>query len=184
MLIEHHREKLINGIIYFVKNTRYCGKTKLFKLLYYLDFIHFRETGKSITGLDYYAWDFGPVPAELYNEMNELPTDLKESITIIKNKDKDFIEIKPKKKFDNKFFTKRELRLLDKIAYIFKDAKAEQMVESTHLLNEPWHTTINKTGEKSRIDYFLALDNSKDSLLLEEALERVKDREKLKKALA
>ena len=44
MLIEHNREKLINSIIYFISNTKYCGKTKLFKLLYYLDFMHFIGT--------------------------------------------------------------------------------------------------------------------------------------------
>jgi uncharacterized phage-associated protein len=73
MLVEHSREKLINSIIYFLKNTKNCGKTKLFKLLYYLDFMHFRETGRSVTGLDYYAWDFGPVPKKLYDEINNPP---------------------------------------------------------------------------------------------------------------
>jgi len=38
------------------------GKTKLFKLLYLLDFHHFRETGRSVTGLEYRAWKHGPVP--------------------------------------------------------------------------------------------------------------------------
>ena len=32
MLIDHTREKLLNLIAYFVKNTQKCGKTKLFKL--------------------------------------------------------------------------------------------------------------------------------------------------------
>ncbi len=58
MLIEHDRAKLLNSIIYFLSNTKSCGKTKLFKLLYYLDFMHFRETGRSVTNLDYYAWNF------------------------------------------------------------------------------------------------------------------------------
>ncbi len=58
MLIEHDRAKLLNSIIYFLSNTKSCGKTKLFKLLYYLDFMHFREIGWSVTNLDYYAWNF------------------------------------------------------------------------------------------------------------------------------
>ncbi|MCK4554722.1 DUF4065 domain-containing protein [Candidatus Parcubacteria bacterium] len=29
------------------------------KLLYNLDYTHFKETGKSVTGLDYYAWEIG-----------------------------------------------------------------------------------------------------------------------------
>ena len=66
MIITHHREKLINAIIYFAKNTTYCGKTKLLKLLYFLDFYQFKQTGKSVTGLDYFAWKMGPVPKELF----------------------------------------------------------------------------------------------------------------------
>jgi hypothetical protein len=27
-----------------------------------VDFTHFRETGRSVTGLDYQAWKMGPVP--------------------------------------------------------------------------------------------------------------------------
>ncbi|MFC1858011.1 Panacea domain-containing protein [Thermodesulfobacteriota bacterium] len=40
------------------------------KLLYFLDFIHFKHTGKSVTGLDYYAWQMGPVPRDLYEEIS------------------------------------------------------------------------------------------------------------------
>jgi hypothetical protein len=52
MLITHERDKLINAIIFFAKNTRFLGKTKLCKLLYFLDFEHFKETGRPVTGLD------------------------------------------------------------------------------------------------------------------------------------
>jgi hypothetical protein len=55
MLITYERNKLINAIVYFAQNTQHLGKTKLFKLLYLLDFEHFRQTGRSVTGLDYYA---------------------------------------------------------------------------------------------------------------------------------
>lgn len=51
MFVSSTREKLINAIVFFAANTRHCGKVKLFKLLYLLDFAHFRETGRSVTGL-------------------------------------------------------------------------------------------------------------------------------------
>jgi len=62
--------KLINGIKYFVKNTRNVGRTKLFKLLYFWDFLHFKRFGTSVTGLDYFAYPFGPVPRKLYDEIS------------------------------------------------------------------------------------------------------------------
>ena len=70
MIITYHREKLLNAIIYMANNTMFCGKTKLLKLLYFLDFKHFKQTAKSVTGLDYYAWEKGPVPKKLFEELS------------------------------------------------------------------------------------------------------------------
>ncbi len=81
MIITNHRIKIINAIVYFANNTKYCGKTKLLKLLYFLDFRHFKETGKSVTGLDYYAWNMGPVPKDVYEELSgKMKPDLKQAI--------------------------------------------------------------------------------------------------------
>lgn len=182
MLIEHHSEKLLNSIIYFLNNTKYCGKTKLFKLLYYLDFMHFRETGRSVTNLDYYAWNFGPVPKKLFEELEKPTADIKESICVLpKNSDKTFVEMKSKKKFDDKYFTKRELRILEKVAFIFRDAMADDMVEASHLPNHPWDKTIKTKGEYEKIDYILALDETENSMPLEEVLERIREQKELKK---
>lgn len=83
MLIARSRQKLIQAAVYFASNTQGCGKVKLFKLLYLLDFAHFRETGWSVTGLDYVAWKLGPVPVELAQEWDQLDPDIAASIEII-----------------------------------------------------------------------------------------------------
>ncbi|MBF0553919.1 MAG: SocA family protein [Nitrospirae bacterium] len=186
MLINHDRAKIVNAIIYFSKNTKFCGKTKLYKLMYYLDFLHFKETGRSVTGMDYNAWEFGPVPASLSNELSNdaLKPDMKESISIQPKNEKQFVAIKAKKPFDDLYFTKRELRILKNVAYMFHEAKAKDMVESSHLPNEPWDKTIKNRGLKARIDYMLALDGSSESISEEEALERIADREEMKKVFS
>ena len=181
MLIEHNREKLINAIIYFLGNTRFCGKTKLFKLLYYLDFMHFRETGRSVTGLDYFAWKFGPVPKSLADEFNAPAKDFNDSISI-QGSNNNFVIMKPKEKFEDTFFSKRELKILEEVAFIFKDAKADDMVEASHLPNHPWDKTIHTKGEFALIDYILAIDDTDKSLTLDEIKERLKDKEEIKKA--
>ena len=65
MHIDHSREKLIQSVIFFSKNVRKLGKIKLFKILYFLDFMHFKDTGRSVTELNYSAWKMGPVPVQL-----------------------------------------------------------------------------------------------------------------------
>lgn len=175
MIITHHREKLINAIIYFAKNTKYCGKTKLLKLLYFLDFSHFKQTGRPVTGLDYYAWGMGPVPKDLFNELSgNMKPDMKVAIQDLP--DEGFQQIQPKKKFDNQYFSKKEMKLLDDIAFIFQDAKAEAMVEASHLKNEPWDRTLKEKGEFKKIDYMLAVDSEVVSLPYSEAMERHEER--------
>jgi uncharacterized phage-associated protein len=173
MIITHHREKLVNAIIYFAKNTRYCGKTKLMKLLFFLDFCHFKQTGKSVTGLDYYAWERGPVPKDLFEELDAMKPDLKAGVSVVASGD--FQKITPKKTSDRTYFTKRELELLEKLSVIFRDARADDMIEVTHLKNEPWHKTLAQKGLFSKIDYFLAIDGAMDSLSLDEAKERMSE---------
>ena len=148
------------------------------KLLYFLDFWHFRETSKSVTGLNYSAWELGPVPVALYDELtNNMKSDLAGAIRIdLKG---DFNQIKPLKNFDLKFMTKREKRLLNDIVEIFKDTKSEDIVESTHLLKSPWDTTKKQKGMNSNIDYLLALDSNPDSLKYDEVIRRQNERKEM-----
>ncbi len=162
MIISHDREKLFNMMIYFVKNTKGCYKTKLFKLLYNADFLHFKETGRSISGLEYAAWEKGPVPADLFHEFKQPRDDFKKFIKIFDDGKK--CQIIPQMRFDDKHFTERELRILAKVAFIFKDSATDVMVESTHLRNHPWDRTKKSKGMREKIDYELAFDDSKESL--------------------
>ena len=84
MFVTHNREKLINAIIYFVKNTKRCHKLKLFKLLSFLDFEHYRQSGRSVTGLRYDAWPMGPVPSDLDREIAHPGNDLSAAVAIFK----------------------------------------------------------------------------------------------------
>ena len=174
MIITNYREKIINAIIYFARHTKYCGKTKLLKLLYFLDFCHFKQTGRSVTGLEYFAWEKGPVPIDLFEELsNIIRPDLKSAIDIVSIEN--FQKISPKKKFNDEYFTNREKRLLEDLSYIFVDANAKQMVESTHLENQPWDRTLREKGPRTRIDYMLSIDSLPDSLPYDEAEERARE---------
>ena len=169
MLINHDREKLINAIVYFAKNTNFCGKTKLFKLLYLLDFEHFRDIGKSVTGLEYYAWENGPVPKALYNEMRSPKRDLGEKISVdsIKTQHENPLMLtSAKTNFDPSHFTKRELCLLQDLSQQFQNHKADEISEVTHFENQPWHTVFYKEdGQNKKIPYEYALrENEKESM--------------------
>lgn len=138
MLISNNRTKLIHAIIYFATHTRCCGKVKLFKLLYLLDFSHFRETGRSVTGLEYRAWKLGPVPETVIDYVRE--------------------KVVPKVEFDEGPFTKRELRLLSELATRFEGELTRPLVNFTHEELGPWSKIWdNGRGKNERIPYALAI---------------------------
>jgi uncharacterized phage-associated protein len=181
IFIEHTREKEINAIIFFVKNTKRCGKTKLFKLLYFLDFIHFKQTAKSVTGLIYNAWQWGPAPADLFNELETPRADLQKYLFVPKIEPGEFFQIRVKQgiKFDPKYFSKREIRIMTQVAEIFREAFADDMVRVTHLPNDPWDITMKLKGERAEIDYMLSFDSTKESLSKERAQEIIDEREEV-----
>lgn len=161
------REKLLNAIIYFSKNSRYCGKTKLFKLLFFLDFEHFKEVGRSVTGLSYNAWRMGPVPTKLLNEV-EAESDSKESQTdlskaveikhIAVGKSHPMMTFTPLVEFNRQLFSKREIKLLEHIAKENYHLLGEQMVEKTHLPTLPWHRVHQlERNELGEIPYRYAI---------------------------
>lgn len=174
MLITHEREKFINAIIYFAKNTNHLGKTKLFKLLYLLDFEHFRQVGRSVTGLDYYAWKLGPVPVSLNEEIEEPAADLDAAVSIKPEQVINYVRtsIEAIQPFEAEYFSKRELHLLKSISERYKDNFSMKMVDITHAEGDPWDRVFaNGRGFNELIPYELAVIGEDSALILERAKE-------------
>jgi len=184
MLKTREREKLINALIYFSQNVINPSKTKIFKLLNYLDFLHFEKTGKSVTGLKYFAWDRGPVPEELYNEWKAPQKDfnlhLKKAKKAFQNGwVSEYLE--PRKKFDAKFFSPFELRLMENLAKKHFRDNADQMSEKTHFQTGPWDEVYNvQKTPSAEIPYELTLlrrgsDEDLDVLALSKEYKEIRD---------
>lgn len=162
MLVSHEREKLIQAINFFARNTRKCGKVKLFKLLYFLDFEHFKRTGRSVTGQTYNAWKMGPVPVALFEEIDAPRPDLAEAVEFVERpipgSDRPMIAVHPKAEFSDRHFTPREMTIMKNLAKEYANAAADDMIEATHLENLPWDRVYNQPGGKQQvIPYELAL---------------------------
>jgi uncharacterized phage-associated protein len=177
MLISREREKLIQAIVFFVKNTKRCGKVKLFKLLYFLDFEHFKATGRSVTGLDYFAWKMGPVPVSLYEEIDAPQPDMAEALQFeeraIRSGLQVMLVIKPQTQFSERHFSRREMSLMTKLAEEYSDADAEDMIEATHLENTPWDRIYVQQGKHQHmIPYELAARPDEQEAIMLIAKER------------
>jgi len=177
MLITHDREKLIQSIIFFVQNTKNCGKVKLFKLLYFLDFEHFRDTGRSVTGLTYSAWPMGPVPVDLFAEIETPQPDLAEALhfkeTPIRGGRQTMLTVTPQIQFSDRHFTKRELAHMKRLADRYKASLSDDMVEATHLENLPWDKVYSQPGGHQKpIPYELAVRSQEAAEVMRIAAER------------
>lgn len=165
MIVDRSREKLLNSIIYFAMNTRNCGKTKLLKLLFLLDFEHFRQTGRSVTGMKYFAWKLGPVPVDLYDEIEQPAPDFLEKITI--ECEHQYGYARPTEKigaraaFDPGHFSRREMRILESIAEENREKTGADMIDLTHVENGAWFIVWNGGEGKNReIPFEMALKDA------------------------
>lgn len=186
LLKDTGKEKRINAILYFCKHTKNLSETKLYKLLFFLDFLHFKEAGRPVTDLEYFAWDFGPVPTKLFFEIKEkrAPREILKCIV----EEKDQLSGKSLGKYfksmrspEIEVFSEREIRILKEVSDVFKEARATEIVEITHLKNEPYDRTLKTKGEKKRIDFMLALDKDAkiDTDLARERLQLSSEMKKL-----
>ena len=176
MLVSRSREKLINAILFFADRVRGLGKIKLFKLLFLLDFEHFRETGRSVSGMEYRAWKMGPVPAELVQIWDDLDADIADAIEIRPEKVYDYVRenVIPKRAFDDSHFTTREMRILVSLAERFHEDLSERMIDITHDENGAWAKIWQGgKGNDREIPYELAIaeDDPNREVVLRSAAE-------------
>ena len=170
---QRQRQKLINAIIYFAQNTAQCGKIKLFKLLYLMDFQHFQETGKTVTGLEYQAWKFGPVPVKVMEEWESPDPDLSNAIHIevepVYDYDRQSVKVNEGVGFDDSEFTPRQLRIMQSLSEQYRDTFSPKMIDVTHAQNGAWDKVWKGgKGAFSPIPYELAIpedDPHRDDLL-------------------
>ena len=161
------RQRLVHALAYFAAKVKNPFKVKMFKLLFLFDFTHFKETGLPATDSSYYAWDRGPVPKDLFEELEEgrVPDDLNGLISIVTQQREDgFVSYRfaprAKSKPDLSVFTPRQIRIMDELIEIYRDATGAEMSEISHLPKSPWDRTRKEKGDYAEIDYMLAIDES------------------------
>lgn len=130
-----------NAVLYFIKycNNQYLHATKLNKLLYYLDFIFFRDRKESVTGDIYIHQEYGPVPSRIDEVLTGLKSDGMIDTKSVDYKNGELIrfEIKNPEGLDESAFSVDQKKLLKQICDEFGNWPTEKIVAQTHL-EAPW----------------------------------------------
>lgn len=130
-----------NAVLYFIKycNNQYLHKTKLNKLLYYLDFIYFRDHKKPVTGDIYIHQEYGPVPARADQVLAILKGSNAIDTEAAEYEDGELINfiLKDESQFNESAFSADQKKLLKQICDEFGGWPTEKIVAQTHL-EAPW----------------------------------------------
>lgn len=149
-------EKITEMVVYFSDKLS-PFKTKMNKLLFYADFLMFKQSCFSISGMRYKAIEMGLVPINFQSIFEYLAN--KDEIDIFTTEfPQGYIgeqfKAKNGRPFRVELFSENELNVLEKVANVFKPTSTNQMIEISHL-EEAW-----KKNEKNKsvISYEYAFD--------------------------
>ena len=123
-------DKVYNMILCFAESK--VLKTKLLKEMFYADFINYKNTGASITGLEYAKLNYGPVP----NNYEEIifKCSLKDLINYDVEFKNDFERhyIEKKAKLNKKIFSEEEYNSICKVKKFFQNYNSSDIVKYSH----------------------------------------------------
>lgn len=151
---KYSQEKLQEVILYFLEhiNNVHLGRTKLMKLLYFVDFDHYEAHGQSITGATYRKLPHGPYPSDVEKVIKKM--ERAGLLREVKVDHKGYTQhrlITLNGKFDPAKFSGAELQTLERVAAEWADATAAQIEAATHR-EAPWAGT----HDGKTIDYEMA----------------------------
>jgi len=149
-------EKFTEMVVFFTEKLQ-PWKTKLNKLLFYADFAMYKQSGFSISGVQYRAIPMGPVPNNFNSIFEYLANNDDVEVYYTTFSDGGAGEqFKPnsQRAFNSELFTEKELQILENIAERFKNTTTNEIIEISHK-EKAWQE--NK-DEKKIIDYKYSFD--------------------------
>ena len=133
-------DRLKNILLYFIEKSDGVFFTKMNKLLFYADFMAYRVTGKSVSGLAYKAIAHGPVPVRwdrIYSFYDEIDQEIvqfpdgRAGTKLVSKLSPDMAE-----------FSDDELKILEYVSQRFKNETPTQISETSHQ-EEAWKQYVN-----------------------------------------
>ncbi len=152
--IPHYRlEKFKQVLLYLLERCGgrpNVGETVVYKLLYFADFNFYELFEEQLTGATYRKLQFGPVPREFSEIVNDMVE--KKELSILKTTYGNFPQTRyiPLRKADLNQLNAAEKTVLDSVVDRFSDKSAKWLSDYSHD-DIPWKAT----AEKEVIDYEL-----------------------------
>jgi len=127
-------DKFGNSLIFLSEGVSEFNRTKLLKLLFFIEEKSIQEYGTPFFGIDFKLWQFGPVAEDVYNDLEYRDLRLLNEF-IYKNPWDEYVKVK---EFDDNEFSNNDIKILEDIVNFARHKKAQNMVAITHHKNSLW----------------------------------------------
>lgn len=147
-------KKLTEMVVYFAGSIK-PWKTKLNKLLFYADFLHYKKSAYGISGAEYYAITMGPVPNNFCSLFEYMAAHQHVDVTYHEFKTGSVGEqfsLHQNRKFNPELFDEEELKSLEQVASILGKSSTGDIIDMSHQENA-W---LDNIGNKAKISYTYA----------------------------
>lgn len=150
-------DKLINVIVFITNKLPNIVITKMNKLLFYSDFVHYKRNGFSITGCKYQAIQWGPVPRR-YDQIFDKAQEREQVVIVSEFWDdgKEKFQFIPHEKaiFDETLFRPSEFETLSQVIDILGNKTTNELIDISHL-ERAWTENVQS---RSLISYEYGFD--------------------------
>lgn len=132
--------RLKNLLLYILGQMGETFQTKMNKVLFYIDFLSYRERGIAISGLAYNALEFGPVP-QRWDRVYSAFDELEEQLRMVQGQE--CMSLKTSVKADMNGFSEQEMAVIDIVCKKMKNLTSRAATKLSH--EEPaWKENIGK----------------------------------------
>lgn len=142
--------RLKNLLLYLLNQMGDTFQTKMNKVLFYIDFMSYRDRGMAISGLAYNAIELGPVPQRwnrVYSAFDEVIPEPRQV------HDQECVALTTSYEADMSCFSEQERAVIDTVCAKMKDMSAHDISELSH--NEPaWQKHLQEGGTIPYVEAF------------------------------
>lgn len=154
-------EKLGNTIR-FLTMDQSLTKTKVLKLLYFLEEESIRKYGIPFFNIPFEAWQFGPVSRPVYTSFDDIFNEFARTSSATTQKG-DIVLVNGIGEFSDDEFSDNDIDLMEEIMQNYSDLPSDVLVEITHRKGSPWYNTANENG---LLDAFLEKSKTSSDVVI------------------
>lgn len=138
------RMKLGNTCVYMAQRIPNLSKTKLLKMLYFMEEYSVLRFNTPFLGLPFEVWQAGPVVKDVFVDLSENPVLLDGFVKRIQEDGATYV--KPVAEFCDDEFSDNDIIVMDDIIKRYGNKTATELVQLTHKEGTPWWKIAKEHG--------------------------------------